>query len=56
MTVKELEEILTGIEDKSTKVVSSYYNTAINGYYFTEKDGNGRHALVLTELCVQPRT
>ena len=53
MTVKELEEILAGIENKEITVTTSYYSTSVNGYYFKTEDD--KETLILTDLCVQPR-
>jgi hypothetical protein len=54
MTVKDLEQILSKIDNKDIKVCSSGYCTSeVNGFYFDEKDGE--KVIVLTHLSVQPR-
>ena len=54
MTVKELEAILSTVENKELNVVmNGYYVNDVNGYYYDKKDDED--VLVLTNNYVQPR-
>ena len=53
MTVKELKEILNGIENEEMVVSNGYYCEDINGYYFVASGESQK--LVLSSLNVQPR-
>ena len=53
MTVKELKEILNGIENEEMVVSTGYYSEDINGYYFVASGESQK--LILSNLNVQPR-
>ena len=54
MTVKELETILSTVENKELNVVmNGYYVNDVNGYYYDKKDE--KDVLILTNNYVQPR-
>lgn len=53
MTVKELKEILEGLEDTRVVMCDSFYNNEVNGHYLTTKDDKA--VVMLTNLYVQPR-
>ena len=55
MTVKELAEILSTVDNKERVVCMNAYSIdEVNGYYYGKKDG--KDSIVFTNLDVQPRT